>query len=182
MATTAAWVAYVEYAALQALGDEFCQLDSADTNAVEVALQAAAHHAHNTFKWSVELRQLAAEPAAAVVKEAVTAALDAATAGRRAFLSRVRNSSTRPVVTGSNVVVDGCTFSTSKAEAAVSIWDLEHPASGFLSDVRAARLERSDATGVYSFLSNVLSTEAVNTKAAKLARQAQALTTAKRKR
>lgn len=182
MATESSWGSYVEWNVLAALSNEFCQLDGVEENAIDIATAAALHHAHHTFRWSIELRKTDAEAATEIVAEAVNATIAAASGKRVKFLAAVRVAAARPVVSGQIIQLGNKSFHTSQTDVAIALWELEHPAAGFVADVRAARLERSDASGVYSYLAALLDPGAIKAKASKLAAQASLLLNKKRKR
>lgn len=168
MATQTAWEAFVEMGVLTALSNEFSGFDGKTTNALDIALGAAALHAHNTFRWSIEQRQAAAEPAEKAIKLATAAVKNSATGDRKKFYDLVEASATRPVFDGSTVQIGSKKFSTSKTEVVHALWELSHPAHAYVSEVNAARLERSDPTGVYTYLVSLLNEKSITDQAVKL--------------
>ena len=168
MATQTAWEAFVEMGVLTALSNEFSGFDGKTNNALDIALGAAALHAHNTFRWSIQQRRAAAEPAAAAIKLAAEGVKDGAAGDRKTFYNLVEASATRPIFDGNTVQIENKKFATSKTEVVQALWELSHPAHAYVSEVNAARLERSDPTGVYTYLVTLLNEKSIADQAIKL--------------
>jgi hypothetical protein len=163
--TETEWAALVEHSALDTLGNELCQLES---GAISTAVEAAKLHAHKTFLWSISHRRQAAAPAT----EHCRSIIDNVCVKHPTRAQMIKAASTsvaRPVVAKHGASIDGIFYRTTKVDWLTAVWELNNPAGGMLADIRAARLERSDATGVYEFLLALLSPAAIKKRAQQLA-------------